>query len=82
MRIQVRPGEQLRIAASAGISVFPHDAVTNEALLASADLRMYRDKAARRGARADATTLDSSEFISGEGPLGARSGSTAGISRT
>ncbi len=30
-------------------SVFPHDGATYEALLADADQRMYRDKAARRG---------------------------------
>jgi diguanylate cyclase (GGDEF)-like protein len=81
MRIQVRPGEQLRIAASAGISVFPHDAVTQETLLASADLRMYRDKAARRGVRADASPLDPPDFISGEGPPAPRSEATAGVSR-
>jgi diguanylate cyclase (GGDEF)-like protein/putative nucleotidyltransferase with HDIG domain len=75
MRIQVRPGEQLRIAASAGISVFPHDAVTQETLLASADLRMYRDKGARKGTRA----LDPRDFIAADGP---RSGVAAGISRT
>jgi predicted signal transduction protein with EAL and GGDEF domain len=32
-----------------GSSVFPHDGTTYEALLADADHRMYRDKAARRG---------------------------------
>ena len=29
--------------------MFPHDGATYEALLADADQRMYRDKAARRG---------------------------------
>ena len=37
------------LAASAGAAVFPHDGATYEALLADADQRMYRDKAARRG---------------------------------
>ncbi len=43
------PGKRLRLAVSAGASVFPHDGTTYEALLADADQRMYRDKAARRG---------------------------------
>ena len=34
---------------SAGASVFPEDGATYEALLADADHRMYRNKAARRG---------------------------------
>ena len=36
---------------SAGVAVFPHDGSTYETLLAEADQRMYRDKAARRGSR-------------------------------
>jgi diguanylate cyclase (GGDEF)-like protein len=47
--IEVRTGKRLRLAASAGASVFPHDGTTYEELLADADQRMYRDKAARRG---------------------------------
>ena len=38
----------MRLAASAGAAVFPHDGTSYEALLAEADHRMYRDKAARR----------------------------------
>ena len=38
----------LRLGASAGAAVFPHDATSYEALLAAADQRMYRDKSARR----------------------------------
>ena len=49
IQIEVRTGKCLRLAASAGASVFPHDGATYEALLADADQRMYRDKAARRG---------------------------------
>jgi diguanylate cyclase (GGDEF)-like protein len=48
IEFEVRPGEFVRLAASAGAAVFPHDGLTYEALLADADLRMYRDKAARR----------------------------------
>ena len=47
--VEVRPGKRLPIAVSAGAAVFPHDGATYEALLAEADHRMYRDKAARRG---------------------------------
>jgi diguanylate cyclase (GGDEF)-like protein/putative nucleotidyltransferase with HDIG domain len=45
----VQQGRTLRLAASAGASVFPHDGTTYDELLADADQRMYRDKAARRG---------------------------------
>src|SRR6266850_929605 len=48
IQLEVRAGKRLRLAASAGASVFPHDGTTYEALLADADQRMYRDKAARR----------------------------------
>jgi len=47
--VEVRPGKRLPLAVSAGAAVFPHDGGTYEALLAEADHRMYRDKAARRG---------------------------------
>ena len=49
IEIEVRAGKRIRLAASAGAAVFPHDGTTYEALLADADHRMYRDKAARRG---------------------------------
>jgi diguanylate cyclase (GGDEF)-like protein/putative nucleotidyltransferase with HDIG domain len=49
IQVDVRPGKRLRIAVSAGASVFPRDGSTYEALLADADQRMYRDKAGRRG---------------------------------
>jgi diguanylate cyclase (GGDEF)-like protein len=49
IELAVRPGRVLRLAASAGASVFPRDGATYEALLADADHRMYRDKAMRRG---------------------------------
>jgi len=46
IRLDVRTGKQVQLAASAGASVFPHDGTTYEMLLADADQRMYRDKAA------------------------------------
>ena len=54
IQIEVRAGKTLRLAASAGAAVFPHDGTSYEALLAEADHRMYRDKAARRGASHEA----------------------------
>jgi diguanylate cyclase (GGDEF)-like protein len=49
IELDVRPGNRMRLEASAGASVFPHDGSSYETLLADADHRMYRDKAARRG---------------------------------
>ena len=49
IQVEVRAGKRLRLGASAGAAVFPHDGATYEALLADADHLMYRDKAARRG---------------------------------
>jgi diguanylate cyclase (GGDEF)-like protein/putative nucleotidyltransferase with HDIG domain len=49
IELEVRTGKRLRLAASAGASVFPHDGADYETLLAEADHRMYRDKALRRG---------------------------------
>ncbi len=49
IEIEVRPGKFVKIGASAGVSVFPHDGPTYETLLAGADHGMYRDKATRRG---------------------------------
>ena len=49
IEIEVRTGKRLRLAASAGAAVFPHDGSNYETLLAEADHRMYRDKAVRRG---------------------------------
>jgi diguanylate cyclase (GGDEF)-like protein/putative nucleotidyltransferase with HDIG domain len=46
--IPVRPGRMVRLSASAGAAVYPHDGVSYDALLADADHRMYRDKATRR----------------------------------
>lgn len=63
--LDVRPGERLSLSISAGAAVFPHDGDTYEALLSTADGRMYGDKrgrktaAARRlAAAANVTTVD------------------------
>ena len=48
IRFEPRPGETLTLAISVGAAIFPHDGDTYEALLATADSRMYRDKTRRK----------------------------------
>ncbi len=60
--IEARPGRTVRLAASAGAAVFPHDGTTCEALLADADHRMYRDKASRRRQPAPQSSPGGPEF--------------------
>ena len=48
LHIEVRPGEQLPLGGSFGIASFPADGDTHEILLATADRRMYQDKATRK----------------------------------
>ena len=48
IEIEIRAGKVMRLAVSAGVAVYPEDGDSCEALLAEADVRMYRDKAARR----------------------------------
>jgi diguanylate cyclase (GGDEF)-like protein/putative nucleotidyltransferase with HDIG domain len=43
-----RPGKRLQIGISVGTAVFPHDGESYETLLATADNRMYQDKANRK----------------------------------
>jgi diguanylate cyclase (GGDEF)-like protein len=61
---EVQPGTPLRLDASAGAAVYPHDGDTLEALLADADRRMYRDKAVRQ------RKLSSTTLTPREAPLG------------
>ena len=61
-RSRCGPAAHPRSAASAGAAVFPHDGTTYEALLADADQRMYRDKAARRGDMLAARPSTPAEF--------------------
>jgi diguanylate cyclase (GGDEF)-like protein/putative nucleotidyltransferase with HDIG domain len=63
IQVDVRAGKQLRLGASAGAAVFPHDGTTYEQLLADADHLMYRDKAARRGHVTLPPPLAGGEFI-------------------
>ena len=50
---EARPGKRLQLGISIGSAVFPQDGESYEALLATADSRMYQDKSGRkrRGAR-------------------------------
>ena len=45
---EVRPGRFQQLGSSFGYAVFPHDGVAYESLLATADKRMYQDKAERK----------------------------------
>ena len=45
---EARPGRRVPLAISIGAAIFPHDGDTYEALLATADSRMYRDKTRRK----------------------------------
>jgi diguanylate cyclase (GGDEF)-like protein len=48
LQFEPRPGKALPLAISIGASIFPHDGDSYEALLATADSRMYRDKTRRK----------------------------------
>jgi diguanylate cyclase (GGDEF)-like protein len=63
IQLEVRAGKRVRLAVSAGASVFPHDGSSYESLLADADHRMYRDKASRRGRLHIAQPAGPADFI-------------------
>jgi diguanylate cyclase (GGDEF)-like protein len=56
-----RPGKRIALGISVGTAVFPHDGESYEALLATADNRMYQDKAnrKRRAGKSARTTVQS-----------------------
>jgi len=45
---EARPGKRLPLGISVGTAVFPHEGESYESLLATADNRMYQDKANRK----------------------------------
>ena len=55
---EVRPGRFQQLGSSFGYAVFPHDGVAYESLLATADKRMYQDKAERKARSVHARTLE------------------------
>ena len=48
---EVRPGRFVQLGSSFGSAVFPRDGEAYETLLATADKRMYQDKAQRKAQR-------------------------------
>ncbi|HEX7087313.1 MAG TPA: HD domain-containing phosphohydrolase [Vicinamibacterales bacterium] len=52
---EVRPGRFVQLGSSFGFAVFPHDGEAYETLLATADKRMYQDKAQRKARQAGQT---------------------------
>ncbi len=66
IELEVRAGRTIRLGMSAGCSVFPYDGATYEELLASADQRMYRDKAARRASLKVRQSTEATDFMAAE----------------
>jgi diguanylate cyclase (GGDEF)-like protein len=64
LKFEARPGKMLPLAISIGAAVFPHDGDSYEALLATADSRMYRDKGRRKRHLSDALLSKASETTS------------------
>jgi diguanylate cyclase (GGDEF)-like protein/putative nucleotidyltransferase with HDIG domain len=60
---EARPGKRVELGISVGAAVFPQDGQSYEALLATADSRMYQDKSRRKrpGGR-DTARHDSTQF--------------------
>jgi diguanylate cyclase (GGDEF)-like protein/putative nucleotidyltransferase with HDIG domain len=46
---EARPGKRLPLGISIGLAIFPQDGVSYEALMSTADTRMYQDKSSRKG---------------------------------
>jgi diguanylate cyclase (GGDEF)-like protein len=67
IEFEVRAGKKIRLAVSAGASVYPADGVTHESLLAAADHSMYRDKAAHRGRITLTRAAGQADFIDAAG---------------
>src|SRR5580765_4436492 len=53
---EARPGKRVELGISVGAAVFPQDGESYEALLATADSRMYQDKSRRKSAGGRDTT--------------------------
>jgi diguanylate cyclase (GGDEF)-like protein len=51
---EARPGKRVELGISVGAAVFPQDGESYEALLATADSRMYQDKSRRKRAASQA----------------------------
>jgi diguanylate cyclase (GGDEF)-like protein/putative nucleotidyltransferase with HDIG domain len=64
---EARPGKRLQLGISVGTAVFPRDGESYEALLATADNRMYQDKASRKRRTGRVATGRSDQLPSGAG---------------
>ena len=70
LAFEAERGETVKLSVSIGAAVFPQDGETYEALLATADGRMYRDKngrkrvGVRRPAAHEAAALDEAQAVS------------------
>jgi diguanylate cyclase (GGDEF)-like protein/putative nucleotidyltransferase with HDIG domain len=61
---EARPGKRIRLGVSIGTAVFPHDGDSYEVLLATADSRMYQNKAERkRRAQKESGSLSGAPFV-------------------
>jgi GGDEF domain-containing protein len=58
VQFEPQPAKKLALAISIGAAIFPHDGDSYETLLATADSRMYRDKARRKRQAPSATASD------------------------
>jgi hypothetical protein len=63
---EARPGRRLPLAISVGGAIYPQDGDSYEALLATADSRMYQDKAGRK--RKDQRQGPGAEFLASPFP--------------
>ena len=70
LSFEARPGKRLPLSISVGAAIFPYDGESYEALLATADGRMYQDKTRRKGRGAEepprGSQRDSSPFSEGD----------------
>ena len=62
---EARPGRRVPLSISVGAAVYPHDGETYEALLATGDARMYRDKTMRKATSPNGTGRPGDRMSSG-----------------
>ena len=65
---EARPGKRLPLGISIGCAVFPQDGESYETLLATADSRMYQDKAGRKRLAGESPSARAGEWATGISP--------------
>ena len=65
---EARPGKRLQLGISVGTAVFPRDGESYETLLATADHRMYQDKANRKRRSGRAGSTRNGAAVDGDTP--------------